>query len=186
MSGHEIDPAAFVRVHALEDQHRVIGNVLDALNQPLAVFLLLVGTGGFLLVGELQTIARQVRRKAGEGGAPERATSVGSSGLGRRYRLTLLFGAGLLLASAFGTTSASFSSQILTGGVDVNVDFPTITPTPTPTPTATPTATPTPTPTPTTEPTLAPTATPTLAPTATPTLAPTDTPTDALTPAQVP
>ena len=93
---HEIDPAAFVRVHALEDQHRVIGHVLDAMNQPLVVFMLLVGTGGFLIAGELQTIAREVRRKAGGGGATKRATSVGSSGLGRQYRLTLLAAAGIL------------------------------------------------------------------------------------------
>ena len=86
--------------------------VLDALNQPLVVFLLLVGTGGFLIVGELQTMARETRRKAGEGGAPERATSVGSLGTMRRHRVGLLVLAALILVSAFGTASASFTSHV--------------------------------------------------------------------------
>ena len=157
---------------------------MDALNQPLVFFLLLVGTGGFLIAGELQTMAREFRRTAGQGGATGRATSVGSPALGRRYRLTLFLGAGLLLICAFGTTAASYSQQ-LSGGVDINVDFPAITPTPmptlttTPTPTATPThaATPTPTPTPAPSDSAAPTDTPTPTPTDTP--APTDNPTPA-------
>ena len=165
---------------------------MNALNQPLVFFLLLVGTGGFLIAGELQTMARDFRRTAGQGGATGRATSVGSPALGRRYRLTLFLGAGLLLICAFGTTAASYSQQ-LSGGVDINVDFPAITPTPmptlttTPTPTATDapthaaTATPThaatPTPTPAPSDSAAPTATPT--PTDAPTPTPTDAPTDA-------
>jgi hypothetical protein len=36
--------------------------VLYTLTQPLVFFLLLVGTGGFLIVGELQTIVREIRR----------------------------------------------------------------------------------------------------------------------------
>ncbi|HEY1169124.1 MAG TPA: hypothetical protein VGE81_09165, partial [Candidatus Limnocylindrales bacterium] len=75
------------------------GQVLDALNQPLVFFLLLVGTGGFLVVGELQAIARERRRSAGEGGATGRPTAVGSPGPGRRYRLVLLAAAALLLVS---------------------------------------------------------------------------------------
>jgi hypothetical protein len=139
------------------------------------IFVLLAGTGGFLIVGELRMIAREFRRTAG-GGATERAASVGSPGLGRRYRLTLLAAAGLLLVSAFGTTSASFSQQ-LSGGVVVDVDFPAMTPTPQPTPTPEPTANPTANPT--AKPKAAPTDTP--PPTDTPappvvTPAPTDTP----------
>ena len=107
------------------------GHLLDVLNQPLVVFVLLAGTGGFLIVGELRMIAREFRRTAG-GGAAESAASVSSPGLGRRYRLTVLAAAGLLLVSAFGTTAASFSQQELSGGVVVDVDFPAITPTPTP------------------------------------------------------
>lgn len=122
----------------------MVGNVVDILNQHLVVFLMLGGAGGFLIAGELQTIAREVRRKPGQGGAPERATSVGSSGLSRRYRLTLLTVSLLLVVGAFGSTSASFSEQ-LSAEVDVHVDFPA--PTPTPTPTATPTAAPTDAPT---------------------------------------
>ena len=130
---------------------------MNALNQPLVFFLLLLGTGGFLIAGELQTMARDFRRTAGQGGETGRATSVGSPALGRRYRLTLFLGAGLLLICAFGTTAASYSQQ-LSGGVDINVDFPAITPTPMPTLTTTPT----------------PTATPTHAATPTPTAAPSD------------
>jgi signal peptidase I len=40
----------------------ILGYVLYALSQPLVFFLLLVGTGGFLIVGELQTIVREIRR----------------------------------------------------------------------------------------------------------------------------
>jgi hypothetical protein len=123
----------------------VAGQVLDALNQPLVVLLLLVGTGGFVIVGELQTMALEIRWRAGDGRATGNATSVGSPGLGRRYRLTLLGASLLLLVSAFGTTSASFTQQLLTGGMHVNVAFPTISPATTPTtpPTDMPTATPT-------------------------------------------
>ena len=53
----------------LGDLHRVTGNVLDALNQPLVFFLLLVGTGCFLIAGELQTMVRESRRTARQGGA---------------------------------------------------------------------------------------------------------------------
>jgi hypothetical protein len=204
---HQSGAGTFFRVHALEDQDRVIGEVLDALKQPLVVFLMLAGAGGIVVVGELRTMAREVRRKAGEGRATERATSAGSPSLSRRYRLTLLFAAGLLVASAFGTTSASFSEQQLSGGMNIDVALPTImpadspttvptnplgaTPTipPTPAPTLAPTIPPTPAPTlapiipptpaPTLAPTIPPTPAPTLAPTDTPTLAPTDTPTAA-------
>ena len=145
-------------------------HVLDALNQPIVFLLLLVGTGGFLIAGELQTIARGFRRTAGRGGATARATSSGSPALGRRYRLTLLVLAGLLLMSAFGTTSASFSLR-LSGGARFDVVLPTKTPAPTHTPTLTPAATNTPTLTP--APTAAPAPTDTPAPTDSP--APTDT-----------
>ena len=163
------------------------GNVLAALNQPLVFFLLLVGTGCFLIAGELQTMVRESRRTARQVGATRKATSVGSPALGRRYRLTLFAASGLLLISAFGATSATFSQQ-LSGGMNVDVDFPAITPTPTPTSVSmsasTPTLTPAPKllPAPTPTHTAAPTATPTDAPTATPTDAPTATPTDTPTP----
>ena len=39
-----------------------LGYVLYALSQPLVLFILLGGTGGFLIIGELQTIAREIRR----------------------------------------------------------------------------------------------------------------------------
>ena len=39
-----------------------LGYVLYALRQPLVFFLLLVGTGGFLIAGELQAIVREIRR----------------------------------------------------------------------------------------------------------------------------
>jgi signal peptidase len=39
-----------------------LGYVLYTLTQPLVFFLLLLGTGGFLIVGELQTIMREIRR----------------------------------------------------------------------------------------------------------------------------
>jgi len=171
----------------------VTGHVLDALNQPIVFVLLLVGTGGFLIAGELQTIARGFRRTAGRGGATTRATSSGSPALGRRYRLTLLVGAGLLLFSAFGTTSASFSQQNLFGRMKVDVDLPATASSPAATDTPAPAATDTPTLAPTLGPTLAPTDAPTTtptdaptaAPTATPTLAPTDAPTDTPTDAPV-
>jgi outer membrane biosynthesis protein TonB len=181
----------------------VLGNVLDVLNQPVVFFLLLVGSGGFLIAGEVEAIARAVRRTAGENEANGKAAPVRSLGLGRRYRLTLLFAAGILLLSAFGTVSASFTQQI-SSGMKVEVVFPTIIPTPTATPTdtlaptAAPSATPTRTaapikaPTPTAAPTKAPTPTaaPTTAPTPTaaPTTAPTPTaaPTDTLAPTAAP
>ena len=168
----------------------MLGNVLDVLNQPVVFFLLLVGSGGFLIAGEVEAIARAVRWTAGENEANGKAAPVRSLGPARRYRLTLLFAAGILLLSAFGTVSASFTQQI-SGGMKVEVVFPTITPIPTATPTDTlaPTAAPTATPTRTAAPTKAPTRTaaptiiptPTAAPTDTlaPTAAPTDTPTPA-------
>jgi hypothetical protein len=168
----------------------VTGEVLDALKQPLVVFLLLVGSGGFLIARELRAVARGIRRKAGDGDATGRVTSVRSTGLGRRYYFTVLAATALLLMSTIGSTSASFAQQ-LSGGMNIDVAFPTITPTPTPTPTPTATPTPTPTATPTPKPTakLAPvpmptptptpklTAKPTPTPTPTATAAPTDTPT---------
>jgi hypothetical protein len=171
----------------------VLGNVLDVLNQPVVFFLLLVGSGGFLIAGEVEAIARAVRRTAGENEANGKAAPVRSLGPARRYRLTLLFAAGILLLSAFGTVSASFTQQI-SGGMKVEVVFPTITPTPTATPTDTlaPTAAPTATPTRTAAPTKAPTRTaaPTIipTPTAAPTIIPTPTaaPTDTLAPTAAP
>ncbi len=176
------------------------GHVLDIVNQPLGFFLLLVGTGSFLIVGELRAVARGIRRTAGSGGATDGATSVRSPGPGRRYRLGLLAAAGLLLLSAFGSTSASFTLQ-LAGGMTVNVALPSDTPTPSETGTATPvpaetgtpatlptdtaTAVPTETPTATDTATAAPspTDTPTPEPTATPEPAPTEAPTPTPTPA---
>ncbi|MFI5461355.1 MAG: hypothetical protein ACHRXM_38625, partial [Isosphaerales bacterium] len=87
-------------------------------------------------------------RTADQGSSTGRATAVGSIGLGRRYRFTVLAAAALLLMSTIGTVSASFSQE-LSGGMNIDVAFPSITPTITPTPTSTPTSTPTPTPTPT-------------------------------------
>jgi len=127
----------------------VAGLLLDILNQPLVVFVLLAGTGGFLIVGEVRMIAREFRRPAG-GGPAASAASVGSPGLGRRYRLTLLAAAGLLLVSAFGTTSASFTQQELTAGQ--HVGGPTTAPTHAPAtapPTTAPTTAPTDVPAPT-------------------------------------
>jgi outer membrane biosynthesis protein TonB len=165
----------------------VLGNVLDVLNQPVVFFLLLVGSGGFLIAGEVEAIARAVRRTAGENEANGKAAPVRSLGPARRYRLTLLFAAGILLLSAFGTVSASFTQQI-SGGMKVEVVFPTIIPTPTATPTDTlaPTAAPSATPTRTAAPIKAPT--PTAAPTKapTPTAAPTTAPTPTAAPTTAP
>jgi hypothetical protein len=149
----------------------VTGHWLDLLNQPDVFFLLLVGSGGFLIVGELQSIMRRTRRSAGKSDATGTSTSVRPCGLGRQYRLGLLATAGLLLLSAFGTTSASFTSQ-LSGGMQVEVVLPTDTPTPTPTAIDTPTPEPTPTDTPALPPTLASTPAPTDTPTPSPTPAP--------------
>ena len=39
-----------------------LGYLLYALSQPAVFFLLFIGTGGFLIVGEVQTIVREIRR----------------------------------------------------------------------------------------------------------------------------
>ena len=189
------------------------GYVADALSRPYLYFLLLVAAGGFLVVGELLMAVRELGRTPGHGGATRWAPSVDSPGLGRRGRLALLAAVALLLISAFGTTSASFSSQI-SGGLYYDVAFPTLTSTPssaptptvrptarlvppiaptlapkagpTPTPAPAPTGTADPTPTPTPAPTEAPTPAPTPAPTEAPTPAPTPAPTDTPTPAPTP
>jgi signal peptidase len=40
----------------------LLGYVLYALSQPLVFLILLGGTGGFLIIGEIQTIVREIRR----------------------------------------------------------------------------------------------------------------------------
>jgi hypothetical protein len=186
---------------------------MGALDQPVLVFLLLVGAGATVVVGELLSLGRRIRA-GGAGSTIGLAASSGASGLTRRYRITLLAVSLFVLVGSFGSASASFAQQQVSGGLQVDVVFPpnqsgaapTTAPTdvvgteptgavtPAPGRTLAPGSTRTPAPKPTSSPTrtLAPTPTsasaptPTDTPSAAPTDAPTPAPTDAPTDAPTP